>query len=589
MRHVTKNKLSYYLNKASNLDLEKFEKKIRIAILSSFTLNGLAETMKVKCSESKMGCIAYVGPYNQYNQEILNPASKLYEFSPELTYLFIDSRKLLGDLFYFPYSISSTQRKDFVNNKVNEIKKLITTFKKNSKSKLVISNFDIPAYSPYGIFESKADYGLQEMTADLNSKISELAREDSSVYVYDFNGFVMKFGQANIFDYSKFFYGDVKIAFDFIPYLAHDLIGYVKPIFGINKKCIVLDLDNTLWGGIVGEDGFEGIKLGLTPPGNAFIEFQKRLLALHQRGIILAINSKNNPEDALQVITNYPNMILREEHFASMKINWDDKISNMREIADEINIGLDSMVYFDDDPVNRELIRMKIPEILTINLPNDPSQYSRMLEDLNDFNVLKITEEDLKRGKMYYEDRQRGELEKTAPNLDDFLKQLNIKLKIQDANRFTIPRISQLTLKTNQFNLTTRRYQEEDIAKLANDKDTLVKCVQVEDKFGDNGITGVIIVKKDNKAEWTIDTFLLSCRVMGRGVEEGMLGHILELARKEGVSKVKGIYIPTKKNKPSEDFLSNFGFRKENGHWVYTISNSIKIPQHLTVIASDNK
>ena len=589
MRLVTENKLSYYLNKASNLDPEKFDKKIRIAILSSFTLNGLAETIKVKSAESKIGCVSYVGAYNQYHQEILNPTSKLYGASPELTFLFIDSRKLLGDLFYFPYSISTSQRKDFVKNKILEIKELIEIFTKNSKSKLVISNFSIPVYSPYGIFESKAEYGFHEMVNDLNSKLNETVKKYSSVYVYDFNGFVMKFGEKNIFDYSKFFYGDVNVAFDFIPNLANDLMGYVKPLLGLNKKCIVVDLDNTLWGGIVGEDGFEGIHLGLTPPGNAFVEFQKRLLALHQRGIILAINSKNNPDDALQVIKEHPSMILREEHFASMKINWNDKISNMREIADEINIGIDSMVYFDDDPVNRELIKMNLPEILTIDLPNDLSQYVHMLEELNDFNVLKVTEEDLNRGKMYYEDRQRVDLQKTAPNLDDFLKQLNITLKIQDANRFTIPRISQLSLKTNQFNLTTRRYQEEDIAKFTNDKNVLVKCVQVEDKFGDNGITGVVIVKKDSKSEWTIDTFLLSCRVMGRGVEEGMLGHILELARKEGVSRVKGLYVPTKKNKPCEDFFANCGFAKENDHWIYAISNSIKIPSHLIVIASDNK
>ena len=580
---MTEPKLSYYITKANNTDIGKFEKKVRIAILCSFTINGLAETLQVKCADHKIGCVTYVSEYNQYNQEILNSKSKLYEFSPDLTFLIIDSRSLFGSLFYSPYSISNSHRKEFVENKINEIKSLVTTFKQNTKSKLVISNFGIPTYSPYGIFESKTEYGFQQMIRDLNSKLNDILKDDSSVYIYDYNGFVTRFGELNVFDYTKFFYGDVKINFDIIPHLANDLIGYVKPFLGLDRKCIVLDLDNTLWGGVVGEEGFEGIKLGPTAPGNAFVEFQRYLLSLQQRGIILAINSKNNPEDALQVIREHPNMVLREEHFACLKINWDDKISNMKEIAEEINIGLDSMVFFDDDPVNREYMRLNLPEVLTIDLPSDPSQYARTLMDLNDFNVLKITNEDLKRCKMYFQERQRIEFEKAAPNLGEFLKQLNIRLKIKKADLFTMPRISQLTLKTNQFNLTTRRYQEEDIKKFSEDENMVVRCIQVEDKFGDDGITGVFIVRKDSKTEWTIDTFLLSCRVIGRGVEEGMFAHILQLAKNEGITKIKGMYIPTKKNKPCENFLSDCGFKKEGNYWIYTMDNVMKIPDHLSL------
>lgn len=577
------------MNKANDLNIEKFEKKIRMAILSSFTLNGLAETLRVKCAENKTAASIYLGGYNQYNQEILNSQSQLYKFLPDITFLIVDSRSILGDLYYNPYSVPPSQRIEFVENKINELNSLITKFKQNSKSKLVIFNLCIPTYSPYGISEGKGEFGLQEMGVGINSKLIEIAKKDSTVFVYDFNGFITRYGEINAFDYSKFFYGDVKISFDYIPYLAYDLMGYVKPILGMNRKCIVVDLDNTLWGGVIGEDSLSGIKLGPSAPGNAFVELQKRLLALHQRGIILAINSKNNPDDALQVIREHPHMVLREEHFACLKINWNDKISNMREIAQEINIGLDSLVFLEDDPVNREFMKLNLPEVLTVDLPPDPSNYAPALMELNDFNVLKITEEDLQRGKMYFEERQRSEFEKSATTLGDFLRQLNIKLKIRNANQFTIPRISQLTLKTNQFNLTTKRYQEEDISRLAKDKNIIVKCVQVEDKFGDNGITGVLIVNKDNKNEWSIDTFLLSCRVMGRGVEEGMLGHILYLAKIEGVKKVKGQYIPTKKNKPCEDFLSNCGFKKENDYWVCSLDNALKIPEHLAVIVDDNK
>jgi FkbH-like protein len=281
-------------------------------------------------------------------------------------------------------------------------------------------------------------------------------------------------------------------------------------------------------------------------------------------------------------------MVLREENFASLRINWSDKISNMKEIAEELNIGLDSIVYIDDDPINREVMNRALPDVLTIDLPKDPSLYVARLGSINDFNVLAITEEDIKRGQMYSQQRIRTQLEKTASNLDDFLSQLGIRIKIKKADQFSIPRISQLILKTNQFNLTTRRYQEEDIKKFAQDKNMLIGCAQVEDKFGDNGITGAFIVRKDNNSsEWDIDTFLLSCRILGRGVEDAIMSFILNEAKKEGVAKIKGQYIPTKKNKPCEDFLYNYGFKKEGEYWVYYPDMpdvTAKTPKHLEVL-----
>jgi len=224
-----------------------------------------------------------------------------------------------------------------------------------------------------------------------------------------------------------------------------------------------------------------------------------------------------------------------------------------------------------------------LPEVLTVDLPKDPSQFVSILTQMNDFNVLKITEEDLTRGQMYLQQKKRTELEKNNTNLEDFLKQLDIKIKIKKADQVTIPRISQLVLKTNQFNLTTKRYQEEDIHKFSQDESVLVGCAQIEDKFGDNGITGVFILKKESPLEWEIDTFLLSCRVMGRGVEDGILGHLLQKAKAEGVKKIKARYIPTKKNKPCEGFLSCYGFKQEGDHHVFQLDDQIKIPHHLVV------
>ena len=575
-------KLSDYIAKSAIIDSSTLEKQIRVAILSSFTLNGIEETLRVKCFEQKVRCSTYVSRYNQYNQDILDPNSDLYKFLPDISLLMIDSRSILKNLFYTPYSVSSEERQKYIDNRVRELLTLVKTFTKRSNSKLIINNFNIPTYSPYGICEVKVEYGLKQMIGDLNSKLNSLLRSEPAVYIYDFNAFVTKYGEGNVFDYRQFLVGDIKVALNYIPYLAEDWMAYIKPTLGLNRKCIVLDLDNTLWGGIVGEDGYEGIQLGPKAAGAAFVEFQRHLLSLYQRGVVLAINSKNNPEDALKVIRNHPYMVLREENFASLRINWNDKISNMREIAEELNIGLDSIVYFDDDPVNRELMLKVFPEILTVDLPNDPSLYAPILMSLNDFDVLKLTEEDTKRGQMYAQQRKRIELEKTSANLDDYLSQLGIRVIVKKADEFTIPRIAQLILKTNQFNLTTRRYQEEDIMKFSKEENMLVACAQVEDKFGDNGITGAYIIKKDSPLEWTIDTFLLSCRVMGRGVEEAIMGFILNAAKKEGVVTVNGQYIPTKKNKACEQFLGNLGFKKEGQNWIYSLhDNLIKIPSYL--------
>jgi len=574
--------LSYFIAKARSIEGRIFQKKIKIAILSSFTINGLEEALRVKCAERDITCVTYICGYGQYNQDILDQSSKLYEFSPDITFILIDTRTVMSTFFYSPYTIPVHDRRSYIDKRVADFVNLVRTFKNRTDSKLVLTNCSIPTYSPYGICEGRSEYGLREMVYDFNAKLSDAFRSDPQVFLFDFNSFVSKYGELNVLDYRQFLVGDIKVSLNHIPHLAEELMGYIKANLGVNRKCIVLDLDNTLWGGIIGEDGFDRIDLSLKPPGMAFVEFQRVLLALYQRGIILAINSRNNEDEALRAIREHPYMVLREENFATMKINWSDKISNMKEIAEVLNIGLDSIVYFDDDPINRELMLKAIPQVMTVNLPDDPSLYASILMRINDFNTLSVTSEDRNRGAMYKQEQKRNELKNSASNLEDFLKQLEIRVTMKKANDFTIPRIAQLTLKTNQFNLTTRRYQEEDVQIFAHDQTKLIGCAQTKDKFGDNGITGVYIVNKNHTdKEWFIDTFLLSCRVMGRGIEDVMLGYILNKAKEEGVVKVKAEFIPTKKNKPCEQLLPNFGFKKEGEQWVYTCQVPIKQTSHI--------
>jgi len=574
--------LSEYLNKFIELDNEH-KNHTNIAFLSSFTINGLSETVQVKCNEKKIYCDTYTGGYNQFSQEILNLKSKLYNFSPNLTFLILDLRSVLGDLFFFPYSYTEKEKKELINSKLNELFEIITFFVKNSNSKLVLTNFNSPSYSSYGIASMKSNFNLKDMVLYMNKKLQEFSINQNSIFIFDFDAFVSKFGEKNVFNYQNYFFGDIKIDLDYIPYFANELIPYIIAQLGISKKCIVLDLDNTLWGGTVGEDGFDGIKLGPQLPGNTYLEFQKNLKALKNRGIILAINSKNNFNDAIQVINEHPNMILRKEDFSSIMINWNNKVSNMYEIAQELNIGLDSIVFFDDDPVNRELMRTSLPDILTVELPKDSSEYVNTLHELPEFSMFEITDEDSKRSEMYAQQQIRKEFEISTPNLEDLLRNLSLELTIKKSNNFTNPRISQLILKTNQFNLTTKRYTAEDILNFTNDENIIVGCAQVKDKFGDHGITGVFIIKKLNSSEWFLDTFLLSCRIIGREIEKGILNYIINEAKKNGIKIIKSQYVRTEKNTPIQDFLPNCGFKQINNFWEYDLNNAFNMPDFIKI------
>lgn len=564
------------------------KKNIKIALLSSFTINGIKEVLNVKCFQSDIVSDFYVAPYNQYLQQIIDKNSQLYKFEADIIIVFIDSKSLLGEYFYFPYRLTDTERKDYIGRLAAELITSIRYLKDNSKSKIVLHNFEVPLYSTMGILESKMAFGFMESVQSLNNKLKDEFKNDAGVFLFDYDTFCSKYGKKNICDPKMYYLADLKLDFSFIAPLCENYLSYIKPLLNMNKKCLVLDLDNVLWDGILGEDGLEGIKLGPTGEGKPFFEFQKLILGFYERGVILAINSHNNYNDVEEVFKNHPYMILKEKHFATLKINWEDKISNMKAIAQEINIGLDSLVFIDDDKLNRELIKDALPEVSVIDLPEDPSLFPVMLSEINDFNVLQLTQEDMKRGRMYAEQRKRQEFQKFATDITEFLKGLEIVVTIEKVNPLNIARIAQLTQRTNQFNMTTRRYHEEDIKKIDKSGNFLIASVKVEDKFGDNGIAGAVIVKKeDNK--WRIDTFLLSCRVIGRRVEEALLAYIVEQAKKENGKILIGEFIPTKKNIPAKEFYKNNDFtlvKNENGIeiWSYDVNKDYKYPEFIKIV-----
>lgn len=323
------------------------------------------------------------------------------------------------------------------------------------------------------------------------------------------------------------------------------------------KKCLVLDLDNTLWGGVVGEDGYDGISLSLSTPGNHYMAFQQAILDHYDRGVILAINSRNNPEDAWAVIRNHPNMILKEHHFAAFRINWEDKAKNIKELATELNIGLDSMVFLDDDETNRSLVRSLIPEVDVPELPQDPKDYTRFLNSLPYFESLVITDEDKMRGNLYVTERLRMEEAKKHVNKEDFFKSLSLELFVYKDDSSCITRLSQMTEKTNQFNTVKTPLSEEEINFFIKSKDHSVYHARLQDIFGDYGVIMFSLVEK-RKDEWNIKSLLMSCRVFGRKAEDAFLATIVDQAKKDGIDVITIDIDVTEKNLPAREFVNRY-------------------------------
>jgi len=323
---------------------------------------------------------------------------------------------------------------------------------------------------------------------------------------------------------------------------------------------LAVDLDNTVWGGVIGEDGINGIRLDGEYPGIAFVNLQRAILDLYHRGILLAICSKNNAADALEVLEKHPGMLLRPGHFAAMRINWNDKAENLRAIADELNVGLDAIAFLDDNPAESAWVRSQESDVTVIDLPEDPMDYARTLREAAVFERLTVSAEDRERNRYYSEQRQREHLKREGASLEDFYRSLSTTVEIAPVTAATMPRVAQLTQKTNQFNMTTKRYSEQEIAAMAAKPGCSVYSVGVRDRFGDNGITGVAIIREISAAH-EIDTFLLSCRVIGRTVETAVLAYLAQKARESGAVKLAGDFVPTKKNTPAREVYRAHGFR----------------------------
>ena len=536
----------------------------RLAILRSFTVEPVVSLLEASALLEGINLEVHMGGFNTYAQEMLDPSSALYAFQPDVVLLCVQTRDIAPELW----------EGGSLSPALSEMQGLIDEFRNRSKAHLIVHSFEQPAVAGQGILDGQLERGQRACIDQMNEGLREFARRSQSVYVLDYDALVGRVGRENWFDPLKWTTMRFPIAANCIQHLAKEWLRFVYALAGPVKKVLVTDLDNTLWGGLAGEEGTAGVLVGDTHQGIGYRNLQRAMLDLHRRGILLAVNSKNNEADALRILEDRDEMLLRPSHFAAIRINWQDKAQNLREIAEELNLGTDSLVFIDDNPVECARIRTELPEVEVIELPSDPGLYERALRDSVHFERLTITADDEARNQQYQDQRERQDLAKAATSLDDFYWSLRQTVTISAVQPDTLSRIAQLIRKTNQFNLTTRRYSEEQVREMAGAPDCDVYAVQVEDRFGDNGIVGVVITRTNERAV-EIDTFLLSCRVIGRTVETAVLAHVAAESRRRDAQELHGVFLPSKKNAPAADFFERHNFAKadEADRWVLDLSN----------------
>ena len=538
----------------------------RLAVLRSFTVEPVVPLLRAAAFVNGIDLTIHVSQFNAYVQEILNTDSSLYSFAPDIVILAIQTRDLVPELWLRYTELNARDVQEVVDRVSTDLDRWIKAFRSHSNAYLILHTLESPPFPSQGIFDWQSSSSQGMAIQKINDDIRRLARGHTGVYILDYDALIARHGRARWYDERKWLTARLPISADHLIDLANEWLRFIQPLAGKTCKALVTDLDNTLWGGIIGEDGIEGIRVGVEYPGAAFQAVQRALLDFFQRGILLAVCSKNNIADAMEALEKHQGMLLKPEHFAAWRINWNDKAVNLREIATELNIGVDSLAFLDDNPVERERIRSDLPEVTVLDLPDDPMEFAQVLRQSPVFERLSLSEEDRERGRYYVEQRQRLELERNASSLEDFFRSLRQEIEISSVTPATFTRVAQLTQKTNQFNLTTRRYSEQQIAELAKNPAWQVYAIRVKDRLGDNGLAGVAITH-DRETLTEIDTFLLSCRVVGRTVETAILSFLTDQARRCGRTNLQGWFSPTKKNDLAKEVYAQHKFQliEENG------------------------
>ncbi len=543
--------------------------KTDLTVLPSFKLAVVGDTAtQLLCTairgmgvERGYNIDLFEAEYNQVERQLLDPTSDLYEFNADFIVIFQSTHKL-GE----HHSLLSTEQQvSLADERINFLASVCENPALAGK-KIIYYNYPEIEDTVFGSYANKVVTSFTYQVRKLNFELMRLSQQYQNLFICDIAGLQNKLGRDLMFAANVYTSTEMILSMDALPYVASRVMDIVCAVKGQFKKCLILDLDNTVWGGVIGDDGIEGIQLGHgLGIGKAFTEFQMWVKKLKQRGIIICVASKNNEDTAKEPFEKHPDMVLKLDDIAVFQANWEIKVDNIRTIQSILNIGFDSMVFLDDNPFERNMVRENIKGITVPELPEDPAEYLEYLYSLNLFETASYSNLDKDRTKQYQVEAQRVSLSKTFTNEADFLKSLNMVSVVSGFTKFNTPRVAQLSQRSNQFNLRTVRYTDADIEALANDPNVIDLCFTLEDKFGDNGLIAVIIMKPLDKETLFVDTWFMSCRVLKRGMENFTLNTMVEKAKAAGYKKIIGEYLPTPKNKMVENHYTGLGFSSVEG------------------------
>ena len=528
----------------------------KLGILSNSTLDFIVPALIGSALRYGIALECVKADYDQVIQAALSPDSAVNLCKPDAVLLAIDYRSL-------PLRAKAGMAEEAaaaVSAAVGYIQSIRAGLKQNAGAVCILQTFAPPPERLFGSLDRVLPGTLANMTERVNSALAESVLGSEDILV-DVAGLAETVGLAAWHDATQWNMAKLPFSSTYLPLYADHVARVIGALRGKSRRCLVLDLDNTVWGGIVGDDGVEGIQCAQgDATGEAHLSVQRLALALRSRGVVLAVSSKNNDDIARRPFREHPEMLLKEEHIAVFQANWNDKATNISAIAGELSLGIDSMVLLDDNPAERELVRRLLPQVAVPELPEDPALYARTLNAAGYFEAVVFSQEDTQRADFYQNNARRVTLQKQAGDLDAYLASLNMEITFQPFDATGRARIAQLISKSNQFNLTTRRYSETEVAQLECKAEIFTLQVRLSDIFGDNGMIGVVICRSRPYAVWEVDTWLMSCRVLGRGVERMVLRELLDHARRDGVRTLIGTYRPTDRNKLVERHYERLGF-----------------------------
>lgn len=531
-------------------------KKHKMAVLGDCATQHLAVALKGCAYENGYGLSVFDADYNQILAQVMDDASELYEFAPETVLIYMCMEKL-AEAFY-RYGIDD--RRSFAQDKFKEIVSYWDMLDSKISVNMIQFLFIETDDGVFGSFATHLPESFLFQVKKLNMMLMEEAAVRKNIFLMDLGQLQLSFGQSAVKDAKMYYVAKMPLSTDILPEVAQRVMDIICALKGQMKKCVILDLDNTLWGGVIGDDGMEGIQIGELGLGHAFEELQHWLKELKNRGILLTVCSKNNEDTAKEPFLHHPEMVLRMEDISLFVANWDDKATNIRMIQETLNIGMDSLVFIDDNPFERDLVRSMIPEITVPELPEDPAMYLTYLKSLNLFETTSYSKADSERTGQYQAEIGRKTLQQSFASFEEYLKSLEMKGVAAPFDAFHFARIAQLTQRSNQFNLRTVRYTEAEIEKIAQDDRYLTLYFTLQDKFGDHGLISVVIMEKQDEETLFLNTWLMSCRVLKRTTEEFIINKVMETAKNKGYKKVIGEYLKTPKNSMVETIYEKMGF-----------------------------